>query len=98
MISTATGPGSLYLTGEEELTYEWYREAVYSRRRDSGTMHEGQQPRHSATMRDGRQVAPEANQCEPYRNTEPTKSDEAGPATYRNIPGTPPPEYAAYYP
>ncbi len=32
MISTATGPGSLYLTGEEELTYEWYREAVYSRR------------------------------------------------------------------
>jgi len=28
-------------------------EAVYSRRRDSGTMHEGQQPRHSATMRDG---------------------------------------------
>jgi len=25
MISTATGPGSLYLTGEEELTYEWYR-------------------------------------------------------------------------
>ena len=55
MISTATGPGSLYLTGEEELTYEWYWEAVYSRRRrgDSGTMHEGQQPRHSATMRDG---------------------------------------------
>ncbi len=51
MISTATGPGSLYLTGEEELTYEWYREAVYSRRRrDSGTMHEGQQPRHSATL------------------------------------------------
>ena len=34
MISTATGPGSLYLTGEEELTYEWYREVVYSRRRD----------------------------------------------------------------
>ena len=53
MISTATGPGSLYLTGEEELTYEWYWEAVYSRRRDSGTMHEGQQPRHGATMRDG---------------------------------------------
>ena len=52
MISTATGPGSLYLTGEEELTYEWYWEAVYSRRRrgDSGTMHEGQQPRHSATL------------------------------------------------
>jgi hypothetical protein len=55
-------------------------------------------PCHRGTMRDGRQVAPEANQCEPYRNTEPTKSDEAGPATYRNIPGTPPPEYAAYYP
>jgi hypothetical protein len=51
MIPTATGPGSLYLTGEEELTYEWYWEAVYSRRRrDSGTMHEGQQPRHSATL------------------------------------------------
>ena len=32
-------------------------EAVYSRRRDSGTMHEGQQPRHSATMRDGRPAA-----------------------------------------
>ena len=32
MIPTATGPGSLYLTGEEELTYEWYWEAVYSRR------------------------------------------------------------------
>ena len=33
LYSTGTGPGSLYLTGEEELTYEWYWEAVYSRRR-----------------------------------------------------------------
>jgi len=36
MIPTATGPGSLYLTGEEELTYEWYWEGVYSRRRTVG--------------------------------------------------------------
>ena len=34
MISTATGPGAVFLTEEEELTYEWYREIVYSRRRN----------------------------------------------------------------
>ncbi len=33
MISTATGPGAVFLAEEEELTYEWYREIVYSRRR-----------------------------------------------------------------
>jgi len=60
-------------------------------------MHEGQQPRHSATKRDGRQVTPEAKHCEPLRNTEPTKSDEPA----RNISQhsrNPRPVYAAYYP
>lgn len=33
MISTAAGPGAVYLTEEEELAYEWYREIVYSGRR-----------------------------------------------------------------
>ena len=68
---------------------------------DSGTMHEGQQPRHSATMRDGRRVTPKrsmANHCEPYRNTEPTKSDEAGPQHIATFQEPPRPEYAAYYP
>jgi len=33
MISDATGEGAIYLTGEEELTYEWYRELIFCDRR-----------------------------------------------------------------
>ena len=33
MISNATGEGSTYLTEEEELTYEWYRELIFHDRR-----------------------------------------------------------------
>ena len=33
MISSSAGPGAVYLTDEEELTYEWYREIIYSGRR-----------------------------------------------------------------
>ena len=28
MISSSAGPGAVYLTDEEELTYEWYREII----------------------------------------------------------------------
>ena len=48
-----------------------------------------------------RRVTPKrsmANQCEPYRNTEPTKSDEAGPQHIATFQEPPRPEYAAYYP
>jgi len=33
MISNATGEGATYLTEEEELTYEWYREIIFHDRR-----------------------------------------------------------------
>jgi len=33
VISSSAGPGAVYLTDEEELTYEWYREIIYSGRR-----------------------------------------------------------------
>ena len=33
MISNATGEGATYLTEEEELTYEWYREIIFCDRR-----------------------------------------------------------------
>jgi len=28
VISSSAGPGAVYLTDEEELTYEWYREII----------------------------------------------------------------------
>jgi len=53
---------------------------------------------HTVPSRASTACHPEAKHGEPYRNTEPTKSDEAGPqhiATFRE-PARP--EYAAYYP
>jgi hypothetical protein len=44
MISAATGRGAVYLTEEEELTYEWYREIVYSGRRTGRVLKRDLQP------------------------------------------------------
>ena len=89
MISTATGPGSLYLTGEEELTYEWYREAVYSRRR--GTVGQCTRDSNRAIARQC-ETAGVSPRSEPLRTIPKHRTDEerrGRPATYRNIPGTP---------